>query len=71
MNDDLTPEIIGRRARRAVDKIDAQGLRGATLLSLQEIEALAMIAALSGLLAPRAGAESVTETPMFKTRRKP
>lgn len=59
MTGKLTPEQIGQRARSAVDKVDASGVRGMTLLSLQEIEALVIVAALSGMLAPK---QNVTET---------
>lgn len=48
MIQELTPEMIGQRARAAVEKVDAQGHRGLTLLSLQEIEALVLVAALAG-----------------------
>lgn len=54
-------ELI-RRARRGVNKIDLLGPRGTTLCSMQEIEAMACLVAMSGLL-PLPGAEAeVNET---------
>jgi len=70
MAESMDPVELGRLARSAVDKVDLHGKRGVTLLSMQEIEALAMVAVLSGLLAPRDGAEAAPQTPKFKTRRK-
>lgn len=55
-------------ATGAVRKVDDQGPRGITLCSIEEIEALAGVAALSGLL-PVPEPKSVNETPMFKSRR--
>lgn len=64
----LTPERVGFLARRAVDRIDRDGARGITLCTMQEIEALAIVAAVSGLLPPRDGG-AAGQTPMFKSRR--
>ncbi|MGD1880821.1 MAG: hypothetical protein ACFB11_00685 [Paracoccaceae bacterium] len=47
----LAPTI--RRARSAIDKIDRYGHRGITLCSMDEIEAMAIVAATSGLMAPQ------------------
>ncbi|WP_165937528.1 hypothetical protein [Antarcticimicrobium sediminis] len=58
---------VRRLAKSAIDKVDLHGKRGITLLSMQEIEALVMIAVLSGLLTPRCDAGTGTETTMFKT----
>ena len=42
------PELT-RRVRRALARVDRDGLRGVTLLSLEEIEAMALWIALTGL----------------------
>lgn len=49
-------ELI-RRARRGVIKVDLLGPRGTTLCSMDEIEAMACLVAMSGLLPPP-GAEA-------------
>lgn len=69
MTEPMSPAEIGRLGRSAVDKVDQYGKRGLTLLSMQEIEALVMIAVLSGLL-PAPGLQADLETnPKFKSRR--
>ncbi len=42
------PELT-RRVRRALARVDRDGLRGVTLLSLEEIEAMALWIAAAGL----------------------
>lgn len=53
----------------AVRKIDRLGVRAITLCSMDEIAALACVAALSGLLPGSVAGKDVNETPMFRTRR--
>ena len=66
MSDPIPASEIGRRARSAVDKIDAQGVRGVTLRSMEEIEAMALVCALSGLLPPPP-ASNETQTPQSRS----
>lgn len=61
MNATLTTDQIQDRARAAIRKVDLNGLRGITCLSIEEIEALVVVAVLSGSLMAKA-APSVTET---------
>lgn len=68
MAEPMTPAEIGRLGRSAVDKVDRYGQRGITLLSMNEIEALVMIAVISGLLPPTAGAD-VNETTISATEK--
>lgn len=49
----FTPEELQRLAGSAVAKVDLLGARGTTLCTMEEVEALAIIAALSGLLVDR------------------
>lgn len=63
-------EELMRLAANGVAKVDLMGSRGITLCTMNEIEAMAGVVALSGLLPPPGQAGSVTETPIFKTRRK-
>jgi len=69
MSNPLTKGRVLSLARSAVDKIDGQGQRGITLCSVQEIEALAMVALMSGLLKRPVRRADANETPMFKSRR--
>ncbi len=48
----LTQQEIFQRATSAVDKIDQQGPRGVALCSTEEVEAMALLLAMSGLLPP-------------------
>lgn len=59
MTDRLTSEQITQRAGRALHKIDLWGPRGLSMVTFQEIEALAMVAALAGV-APIAETEGPT-----------
>ena len=49
----FTLEELQRLAGSAVAKIDLMGTRGATLCTLDEIEAMAVVVACSGLLPER------------------
>jgi hypothetical protein len=51
--DRFTPAELRRLAGSAVAKVDLLGPRGTTLCTMEEVEALAVVAALSGLLAER------------------
>ncbi|QBF31530.1 hypothetical protein [Thalassococcus sp. S3] len=51
MTEPLTAKEIAVRAQRAVRRVDTYGQRGLTLVTLEEIEALVLIAVLSGLVA--------------------
>jgi len=63
-----TEEMMGL-ARSAVAKIDAQGPRGTTLCTMDEIEAMALTLVMTGVLIPAPDPQSVNETPIFTTRR--
>jgi len=65
----FTQDEMLRLAASGVHKIDLLGPRGTTLCSMNEIEAMAVVVALSGLLPIPGEAAGVNETPMFKTRR--
>lgn len=69
----LTEEEIHRLAARAVDKIDLLGPRGTTLCSMEEIEAMACLIVLSGVLPSvkdrHQGAAKQALEPPFKTTR--
>jgi hypothetical protein len=56
-------------AAKAVARVDQQGERGITLVTMDEIAALAGVAVLSGLLSGPDAAPSVNETPIFKSVR--
>lgn len=58
-----------RLAASGVHKVDLLGPRGTTLCSMDEIDAMAGIVALSGLLPVPGEAKGVNETPIFRTRR--
>jgi hypothetical protein len=62
------PDEMLRLAANAVNKIDVMGPRGTTLCTMDEIDALAGVAVLSGLL-PVPGAKPQTNL-LFTTRRK-
>lgn len=64
----FSPQRLVQLAARAVHKVDLLGPRGTTLCSMDEIEAMACLLALSGMLPPP-GEPTVTETPKFTTRR--
>ena len=64
MSDRLTLDLIRLRAARAVHKVDLLGPRGTTLCSMDEIEAMACICALSGLLPAIGKQAGVNETPI-------
>ena len=49
MTERLSTSELTRRVRRAVARVDRDGLRGVTLLSLEEIEAMALWIAATGL----------------------
>lgn len=49
-----TPEIMAR-ASRALGKVDQYGLRGVTMLSVEETEAMALLLAILGLVPTRPG----------------
>lgn len=63
MTDRLTLDLIRLRAAQGVHKVDLLGPRGTTLCSMDEIEAMACICALSGLLPGFATQTDVNETP--------
>lgn len=69
MAEPMDPAEIGRLGRSAVDKVDLYGTRGLTLLSMHEIEALVVIAVLSGLLMPHGTGEAADEIQELKSRR--
>lgn len=58
-----------RLAASAVHKIDLLGSRGTERCSIDEIDAMACLLVTSGVLRDPHEAKSVTETPIFKTRR--
>lgn len=68
MTSRMTMDEMQRLAASAIRRVDAQGARGVTLCTMDEITALAGIAALSGLL-PDPTTEPEYAAPMFKTRR--
>ena len=49
MTERLSTSDLTSRVRRAVARVDRDGLRGVTLLSLEEIEAMALWIALTAL----------------------
>ncbi len=64
MPDCLTPEEMVTRAATALGKIDLYGARGVTLVSFEEIEAMACLLADQGLapIYPGAPAPKITFT---------
>ncbi len=73
MKDDprrFTHSEMLKLAAKAVARVDLQGIRGVTLVTMDEIAALASVAALSGLLPVQGEEAGVNETPIFKTVRK-
>lgn len=58
-----------RLAASGVHKVDLLGPSGTTLCSRDEIDAMAGVVALSGLLPTPGEAQGVNETPIFRTRR--
>ena len=52
----LTMEVLTLRAARGLGKVDALGHRGVTLVTAEEIEAMACMLALFGLVAVPPGA---------------
>ncbi len=65
----FAPEEMLRLAASGVHKVDLLGPRGTTLCSMDEIEAMAGVIVLSGVLLSPGEARSVNETPIFRTRR--
>ncbi len=49
MTERLSSSELASRVRRAVARVDREGARGITLLSIEEIEAMALWIALTGL----------------------
>lgn len=59
-----------RLAASGVHKVDLQGPRGTTLCTMDEIEAMAAVLALSGALPVPGTPESVNETPISNSKEK-
>ena len=70
----LTEAELYRLGASAVAKVDVMGPRGTTLCSMEEIEALAMLVVMSGILPPLkerlAQADADAGKPKFSTTRK-
>ena len=65
----LTEAQILRRAATGLGKVDAYGLRGASLISMDEIEAMAALLALCGLIPIPPGPETRPQTTIIKKER--
>ncbi|MDN5785722.1 hypothetical protein [Pseudorhodobacter sp.] len=58
MSDQRTQREILTIAARALGRIDVQGLRGLTLISTEELEAMALALVILGLVAIQPGAQA-------------
>lgn len=61
MIDPLPTTEICRRASIGLGKVDQYGLRGVTMLSVDETEAMALVLAMLGLVPTRAGEPAPTQ----------
>lgn len=65
----MTEAQMLRRAATGLGKVDAYGLRGASLISLDEIEAMAALLAFCGLTPIAPGPETRPATTIIKKER--
>lgn len=69
MTERFTMQRMIALAASGVAKVDLLGLRGTTLVTCDEVEALAGVAAMSGLLPPPADRLRAGEVPEFRSVR--
>lgn len=65
-----SPAEMSNLAASAVSKVDLMGNRGTTLVTSDEIEAMAAVIAVSGILPPVAERVNAGTYPEFRTTRK-